>query len=85
MLLAAEDGAGEGGSRGIFAGMGISALAKLLTDGLGIVPGTVAAKIGALQTEFSAEAYPSLVGVVAAFQLFTLSTLQGGTPCGRKG
>ncbi len=53
VLLAAEDGAGEGGSRGIFAGMGISALAKLLTDGLGIVPGTVAAKIGALRTEFS--------------------------------
>ena len=76
VLLAAEDDGGEGGSRGIFAGMGISALAKLLTDGLGIVPGTVAAKIGALRTEFSAEAYPSLVGVgyicgprVAAYML----------------
>ncbi len=72
VLLAAGDGAGEGGSRGISAGMGISALAKLLTDGLGIVPGTVAAKIGALQTEFSAEAYPSLVGVVAAGGVFGL-------------
>lgn len=76
VLLAAEDDGGAGGSRGIFAGMGISALAKLLTDGLGIVPGTVAAKIGALRTEFSAEAYPSLVGVgyicgprVAAYML----------------
>lgn len=38
----------------------------LLAAGLGIVPGTVAAKIGALRTEFSAEAYPSLAGVVAA-------------------
>ena len=73
VLLAAGDGAGAGGSRGISAGMGISALAKLLTDGLGIVPGTVAAKIGALRTEFSAEAYPSLVGMVAA---------GGGNGCG---
>lgn len=43
--------------------MGIAAIAKLLTDGHGIVPGTVSAKIETLKTEFSAEAYPALVGV----------------------
>ena len=43
--------------------MGIAALAKLLTDGHGIVPGIVSAKIDTLKTEFSAEAYPALVGV----------------------
>ena len=56
--------------------MGIAAIAKLLTDGHGIVPGTVSAKIDTLKTEFSAEAYPALVGVgyicgprVAAYML----------------
>lgn len=64
VLLAAEKaGEGEGGGRGIFAGIGIAALAKLLTDGLGCIPGTVTAKIESLKTEFSAEAYPALVGV----------------------
>lgn len=76
VLLAAEKEGGKSGSRGIFAGMGIAALAKLLTDGHGIVPGTVSAKIDTLKTEFSAEAYPALVGVgyicgprVAAYML----------------
>lgn len=64
VLLAAEKaGEGEGGGKGIFAGIGIAALAKLLTDGLGCIPGTVTAKIESLKTEFSAEAYPALVGV----------------------
>ena len=76
VLLAAEKEGGKSGSRGIFAGMGIAAIAKLLTDGHGIVPGTVSAKIDTLKTEFSAEAYPALVGVgyicgprVAAYML----------------
>lgn len=63
VLLAAEKAGSGSGSRGIFAGIGIAAVSKFLTDGNGIVPGTVTAKIESLRTEFSAEAYPSLVGV----------------------
>ncbi|MBQ7733682.1 MAG: oligopeptide transporter, OPT family [Synergistaceae bacterium] len=61
VLLAAEQTGS--GSQAIFAGMGIAALSKFLTDGLKIIPGTVTAKIEALKTEFSAEAYPDLIAV----------------------
>ena len=55
VLLSAEK---EGsGSKGIFAGMGIAALFKFLTDGIRVIP------IRALKTELSAEIYPALIGV----------------------
>ncbi len=73
LLTAEKSGAG---SKGVFAGMGLAAVAKFLTDGLAILPGTVSAKIEALKTEFSAEVYPALIGVgyicgpkVAAYML----------------
>ena len=61
VLLAAEK---EGsGSKGIFAGMGIAALFKFLTDGIKVIPSTVTASLTSLKTELSAEIYPALVGV----------------------
>ncbi len=61
VLLAAEkDGSA---SKGIFAGIGLSALFKFLTDGLKVIPGVITAKIDALKTMLSAEIYPALIGV----------------------
>jgi len=61
VLLSAEK---EGsGSKGIFAGMGIAALFKFLTDGIRVIPSTITAPIRALKTELSAEIYPALIGV----------------------
>ena len=61
VLLTAEKD--SSGSRAVFAGMGVAAIAKFLTDGLQMIPGIVTAKIEALKTEFSAEVYPALIGV----------------------
>ena len=61
VLLAGEK---EGsGSKGIFAGMGIAALLKFLTDGIKAIPSTITAPLRALKTELSAEIYPALIGV----------------------
>ena len=61
VLLAAEKSGA--GSKGVFAGMGLAALSKFLTDGIKVIPGIVSVKIEALKTAFSAEAYPALLGV----------------------
>lgn len=61
VLLAAEKSGS--GSKGVFAGMGLAAVSKFLTDGLAVIPGAVSAKIEALRTEISAEVYPALIGV----------------------
>ncbi len=58
--------AGEGGGAGalfVFGGMGFSALIKLITDGVKIVPAAVTLKINALKTEVSTQIYPALLGV----------------------
>ena len=47
----------------VFAGMGLSAVFKFITDGLKVVPGVVTAPIRSLRTAFSAEVYPALLGV----------------------
>lgn len=61
VLLAAEKSGS--GSKGIFAGMGIAALFKFLTDGIKTIPSVITAPIRALKTELSAEVYPALIGV----------------------
>lgn len=58
--------AGERGGAGalfVFGGMGFSALIKLITDGVKMVPATLTLKINALKTEISTQIYPSLLGV----------------------
>ena len=61
VLLAGENGGSS--AKTVFAGMGLSALAKFLVDGVKIVPGAVVAPIKSLKTAFSTEIYPALVGV----------------------
>ena len=61
VLLAGEK-AGSG-SRRIFAGLGIAALCKFLTDGLKLIPGIISVRIETLKTQFTAEVYPALIGV----------------------
>ena len=61
VLLAGEEG-GTSAKTG-FAGMGLSAVFKFITDGLKVVPGVVTAPIRSLRTAFSAEVYPALLGV----------------------
>ena len=62
VLLAAEKDS-AGGAKGIFAGMGIAALFKFLTDGIKAIPSIITVPIQALKTELSAEVYPALIGV----------------------
>lgn len=61
VLLAGEEGGAS--AKSVFAGMGIAALLKLIVDGFKVIPGTIAAPIKALKTEFSSEVYPALIGV----------------------
>ena len=61
VLLAGEEGGAGAGT--VFAGMGLSALFKLLVDGLKVIPGVITAPLKALKTEFSVEVYPALIGV----------------------
>lgn len=61
VLLAGEEGGSS--AKVVFAGMGISALVKLLVDGLKVIPGTIAMPIKALKTEISTEVYPALLSV----------------------
>mgnify|MGYP004606244065 CR=1 FL=1 len=61
VLLAGEEGGAS--AKTVFAGMGLSAVFKFITDGLKVVPGVVTAPIRSLRTAFSAEVYPALLGV----------------------
>lgn len=61
VLLAGEEGGTS--AKTVFAGMGLSAVFKFITDGLKVVPGVVTAPIRSLRTAFSAEVYPALLGV----------------------
>ena len=61
VLLAGEEGGTS--AKTVFAGMGLSAVCKFITDGLKVVPGVVTAPIRSLRTAFSAEVYPALLGV----------------------
>ena len=61
VLLAGEEGGAS--ARTVFAGMGLSAVFKFITDGLKVVPGVITAPIRSLRTAFSAEVYPALLGV----------------------
>ena len=61
VLLAGEKD--SSGGKKIFAGMGIAAACKFLTDGLGVIPNLITAEIRTLKTELSAEVYPALIGV----------------------
>lgn len=61
VLLAGEVGGAD--AKPVFAGMGIAALLKFITDGLGAISGVVTIPIKSLKTELSAEVYPALVSV----------------------
>ncbi len=61
VLLAGEEGGAS--AKTVFAGMGLSAVFKFITDGLKVVPGVITAPIRSLRTAFSAEVYPALLGV----------------------
>ena len=61
VLLAGEEGGTS--AKTVFAGMGLSAVFKFITDGLKVVPGVITAPIRSLRTAFSAEVYPALLGV----------------------
>ena len=61
VILAGEEGGTS--AKTVFAGMGLSAVFKFITDGLKVVPGVVTAPIRSLRTAFSAEVYPALLGV----------------------
>lgn len=61
VLLAGEEGGAS--AKTVFAGMGLSAVFKFITDGLKVVPGVITAPIHSLRTAFSAEVYPALLGV----------------------
>ena len=61
VLLAGEEGGTS--AKTVFAGMGLSAVFKFITDGLKVVPGVVTAPIRSLRTAFPAEVYPALLGV----------------------
>ena len=61
VLLAGEEGGTS--AKTVFAGMGLSAVFKFITDGLKVVPGVVTVPIRSLRTTFSAEVYPALLGV----------------------
>lgn len=61
VLLAGEEGGTS--AKTVFAGMGLSAVFKFITDGLKVVSGVVTAPIRSLRTAFSAEVYPALLGV----------------------
>ena len=61
VLLAGEEGGAS--AKTVFAGMGLSAAFKFITDGLKVVPGVITAPVRSLRTAFSAEVYPALLGV----------------------
>lgn len=61
VLLAGENGGA--GALLVFGGMGFSALIKLITDGLKIIPSYITLKLNALKTEVSTQIYPALLGV----------------------
>lgn len=61
VLLAGEEGGAS--AKTVFAGMGLSAVFKFVTDGLKVIPGVVTTPIKSLRTAFSAEVYPALLGV----------------------
>lgn len=61
VLLAGEEGGAS--AKTVFAGMGLSAVFKFVTDGLKVVPGVITAPIKSLRTALSAEVYPALIGV----------------------
>ncbi len=61
VLLAGEEGGSS--AKTVFAGMGLAAVFKFITDGLKVVPGVITVPVKALRTAFSAEVYPALLGV----------------------
>lgn len=61
VLLAGEEK--SSGAKSVFLGMGIAAVLKFLADGIKVMAGTVTIPIKALKSEFSAEAYPAIIGV----------------------
>ena len=61
VLLAGEEGGSS--AKTVFAGMGLAAVFKFITDGLKVIPGVITIPVKALRTAFSAEVYPALLGV----------------------
>lgn len=61
VLIAGEEGGAS--SKPVFVGMGFAAMLKFIVDGLKVVAGTIEIPIKALKTQFSTQAYPSLIAV----------------------
>lgn len=61
VLIAGEKGGAS--SKPVFVGMGFAALLKFIVDGLKVVAGTIEIPIKSLKTQFSTQAYPSLIAV----------------------
>ena len=61
VLLAGEEGGAK--SKVVFAGLGISALYKFITDGLKLFPSEVHWNLRSLRTAFGLDVLPALVGV----------------------
>ena len=61
VLLAGEEGGSS--AKTVFAGMGLAALFKFITDGLKVIPGVITVPVKTFRTAFSAEVYPALLGV----------------------
>lgn len=69
VLLAGQEGGANAAI--VFIGMGISALAKFIVDGLKVVSNVVTISIQKIHTEVSAEVYPALisVGYICGFKI----------------
>ena len=69
VLLAGQEGGANAAI--VFIGMGISALAKFIVDGLKVVSNVVTIPIQKIHTEVSAEVYPALisVGYICGFKI----------------
>lgn len=69
VLLAGQEGGANAAI--VFIGMGISALAKFVVDGLKVVSNVVTIPIQKIHTEVSAEVYPALisVGYICGFKI----------------
>ena len=61
VLLAGEEGGSS--AKSVLAGLGISALVKLVVDGFKVVGSVITIPVKTMKTEFSGEVYPALLGV----------------------
>ncbi|MCR5778551.1 MAG: oligopeptide transporter, OPT family [Lachnospiraceae bacterium] len=61
VLLAGEQGGSS--AKSVLAGLGVSAVVKLIVDGWKVVSSVITIPVKGMKTEFSGEIYPALIGV----------------------